>query len=209
MAAGRARLNRSDSVKVSLERKTKRLHVRALDKRDFEAWRSIELLPKQNRWDRGPREKSEQMLGDFTRLLRFQKSLRDDDNTFHFAIFERPTGAIVGNVSIMQIARSLSQTAFLGYFVNNTHWGKGYGKEATLALIDIAFRDLKLHRVEAGVEPGNRRSIALARSLGLRKEGLKKRCVFLRDEWVDLIMYSATCEEFGILWDKSTDLRPS
>ena len=34
----------------------------------------------------------------------------------------------------------------------------------------------------------------------LRKEGLKKRAVFLRGRWNDLVMYSATCEEFGVRW---------
>lgn len=42
-------------------------------------------------------------------------------------------------------------------------------------MIDIGFKDIKLHRIEAGIEPGNKRSIALAKSLKMRREGLKKR----------------------------------
>jgi ribosomal-protein-alanine N-acetyltransferase len=108
----------------------------------------------------------------------------------------------------MDVLRGLGQTAYLGYFINNPFWGKGYGKEAARAAIDIAFRDVKLHRIEAGIEPRNRRSIFLARSLGLRKEGLKKRAVFLRGKWNDLIMYSATCEEFGFKWKGVPKTRP-
>lgn len=77
-----------------------------------------------------------------------------------------------------------------------------------MAIIDIAFRDVKLHRVEAGIEPTNRRSILLARSIGLRKEGLKKRAVFLRGMWNDLVMYSATCEDFGYKWQGIPQTRP-
>ena len=83
-----------------------------------------------------------------------------------------------------------------------------FHREAVRAAIDIAFHDLKLHRVEAGVEPRNRRSILLARSLGLRKEGLKKRAVQLRaNTWVDLVVYAATSEDFGSKWrGSSSDL---
>jgi len=77
------------------------------------------------------------------------------------------------------------------------------------ALIDIGFRDLRLHRLEAGIEPGNRRSILLARSLGLRKEGLKRRAVFLRDTWVDLGIYAVTCEDVGIPWKGTAKPQPS
>ncbi len=41
-----------------------------------------------------------------------------------------------------------------------------------------------------------------------RKEGLKKRAVFLRGKWVDLVIYSATCEEFGVKWKGVPKTRP-
>ena len=75
--------------------------------------------------------------------------------------------------------------------------GQGYGKESLKALIIFAFKHLKLHRVEAGIEPNNIRSLRLAKSVGLRKEGTKKRMLYLRDKWQDIVIYSATCEEFG------------
>ena len=108
----------------------------------------------------------------------------------------------------MDVLRGVGQSAYLGYFISNRFWGRGFGKEAVLAMIDIAFRDIKLHRIEAGIEPSNRRSILLVRSIGLRKEGLKRRAVFLRGYWNDLVMYSATCEEFGIKWKGLPKTRP-
>ena len=86
---------------------------------------------------------------------------------------------------ILDIIRGPSQSAFLGYGLFNRHRGQGFGKEAVNAMIEIAFKDLNLHRIEAGIEPTSRRSILLARSLKLRKEGLKKRAVLLRGQWVD------------------------
>jgi ribosomal-protein-alanine N-acetyltransferase len=153
-----------------------------------------------NRWDRDKRSAETLTRAIFSKLLSDQKERRNKDSFFDFAVFERKSGSMIGMVAVMDIIRGLGQSGFFGYFIHNGFWGRGYGKEATRAVIDIAFRELRLHRIEAGIEPGNRRSIFLARSLGLRKEGLKKRAVFLRGEWVDLVMYSATCEEFGVKW---------
>ena len=144
----------------------------------------------------------------FQKILKSQKKLRDQDQFFDLAVFEKSSGKMVGTVAVMDVLRGLGQTAYLGYFIHNKFWGRGYGKEATLAMVDIAFRDIRLHRIEAGIEPTNRRSIMLARSIGLRKEGLKKRAIYLRGKWNDLVMYSATCEEFGVKWKGTPKTRP-
>lgn len=185
-----------------LTRQTRRLLIRPFRRADFPIWRAGHLAkgPRGNRWDRDGLPEAQATRARFGEYLRQQAKLREADRFYDLGVFSRKTGEWVGTVSIMDPVRSVSQSAFLGYFIHNPHWGQGYGKEAAAAAIDIAFRDLKLHRIEAGVEPTNRRSILLARALGLRKEGLKKRIVFLRGQWCDLIMYSATCEEFGVRW---------
>ncbi|MCB0394346.1 MAG: GNAT family N-acetyltransferase [Bdellovibrionales bacterium] len=158
------------------------------------------MRPKQNIWDIENRPNSELTLTKFRRVLKNQSNLRRLDQFVDLAIFEKSTGQIVGSVAIMDIIRGLGQSAFLGYRIHNGFWKNGYGKEAAMAAIDIAFRELKLHRIEAGIEPSNKRSILLAKSIGLRKEGLKKRAAHLRGKWVDLGIYSITCEEVGIPW---------
>lgn len=191
-------------------RKTKRLIVRPLVASDFSEWKTYfsSMSAPKNKWDNKNRDLSDLNKSNFRKILRSQKKLRDSDRFFDLAVFEKSSGKMIGTVAAMDVLRGLGQTSYLGYFIHNKFWGKGYGKEATLAMIDIAFRDIKLHRIEAGIEPSNRRSIMLARSIGLRKEGLKKRAVFLRNRWNDLVMYSATCEEFGVKWMGVTKTRP-
>jgi ribosomal-protein-alanine N-acetyltransferase len=109
----------------------------------------------------------------------------------------KKNGELIGFVALMEVVRGVSYTCFLGYRIFSPHWGQGYAKEAIRAVIDIGFKDLKLHRIEAGVEPSNIRSIRTARSLKMRKEGLKKRALFLRGKWVDLVIYTITTEDAG------------
>lgn len=193
-----------------LQRRTKSLVVRPLVASDFERWKTYfsSMSPPKNKWDNKNRTESDLSRSNFRRILSSQKSLREQDKFYDLAVFEKKSGELVGTVAAMDVLRGLGQTSYLGYFIHNKFWGRGYGKEAALAMIDIAFRDLKLHRIEAGIEPSNRRSIMLARSIGLRKEGLKRRAVFLRGKWNDLVMYSATCEEFGVKWRGIPKTRP-
>ncbi len=197
-------------MKEKLSRKSRRLCIRPLAYEDFLSWKawSTEMGPQKNIWDRKNKGLEEVTRKHFVGLLKSQKKLRTEDRFYDLGVFEKKTGELVGFVSIMDVIRGPAQSAFLGYSLGNRYWGRGYGKEAVLAAIDIGFRDLRLHRLEAGIEPTNKRSIFLARSIGLRKEGLKKRAVFLRGKWNDLVMYSATSEEFGIPWKGKFQLRP-
>lgn len=157
------------------------------------------MKPAQNPWDPGARIAAELTRAKYQALLRSQKKNWDDDYFYSYGIFLHD-GTLIGTLSAMEVSRSVAQSCYLGYGIFNPYWGRGYAKEAVRAFLDLCFRDLHLHRVEAGVEPRNRRSIMLARSLGMRKEGLKRRAVLLRGKWQDLVMYTLTCEEMGIKW---------
>ncbi|MBY0416031.1 MAG: GNAT family N-acetyltransferase, partial [Bdellovibrionales bacterium] len=152
-------------------------------------------------WDQGPKSIEELTKEKFKIILKNQSDRRSKDIFYDLGVFLND-GTLVGVVSIMEVARGISQTAFLGYRIFNPYWGQGYAKDAVQMIIDIGFKDIKLHRIEAGIEPGNKRSIALAKSLKMRKEGLKKRAIFLREMWVDLLMYTLTTEDLGYKFDK-------
>ena len=179
-----------------LVRKTPRLIIRPLELKDFEAWKIAHLLTSksQNTWDMGPRPKNELTKAVFKKILKQRSEHRKKDLFYDLAVFLHD-GTLVGGTAAMEVARGISHTAFLGYYIFNPYWGNGYAKEAVREMIDIAFTDLKLHRFEAGIEPGNLPSIKVAKSLKMRREGLKKKAIFLRKTWVDLWMYTLTCED--------------
>lgn len=143
----------------------------------------------------------------FKTLLKEQALKRKTEEFFDYGVFLNQTGEYIGRVSLMSFVRSITQSAFIGYALFNPHWGQGYAEEAVRALINIAFKDHKLHRVVAGIEPDNRRSIKLALKLKFRREGLSKRVVLLRGVWQDLVQYALTTEDIYLKWKGNTHLR--
>lgn len=62
-----------------------------------------------------------------------------------------------------------------GYWLGRKYHGQGYGSEALEAVIDFAFKRLKLRRLEAEVFRGNPSSGRLLEKYGFREEGLKRK----------------------------------
>lgn len=94
--------------------------------------------------------------------------------------------------------RSTHQFANFGYVIHNTHWGRGFGQEAARAGLRIGFEKLKLNRLEAAINLDNKKSIRLARAIGMRREGVKRRYWFEDGKWVDHLIYVANPEDVGL-----------
>ena len=83
------------------------------------------------------------------------------------------------------IVRGPLQQAYLGYYAFSPHEGRGYMLEALQLVLRHAFRVLKLHRIEANIQPGNAPSIALVRAAGFDKEGFSPRYLKIGGRWRD------------------------
>ena len=94
-------------------------------------------------------------------------------------------GAIVGFANLAQIIRGPLQQAFLSYGGVAAHAGRGYMTEAVQLVLREAFVTLKLHRLEANIQPGNEPSRALAQRCGFELEGFSPRYLKVGGRWRD------------------------
>jgi ribosomal-protein-alanine N-acetyltransferase len=70
------------------------------------------------------------------------------------------------------------------------HWGNGYATEAVKRVIRFGFESLHLHRIEAGVATENKRSIKVLEKAGLSIEGIRRKILPIRGNWVDNYHYA-------------------
>jgi [ribosomal protein S5]-alanine N-acetyltransferase len=97
----------------------------------------------------------------------------------------RDGGAIVGYMNISQIVRGAFQNAFLGYGAVAAYAGQGYMSEGLQLVLARAFAGLRLHRLEANIQPGNAASIALVHKAGFVREGFAERYLKIGGRWRD------------------------
>ena len=102
-----------------------------------------------------------------------------------FVVELRATGELAGFIAISEIVMGIFRSGYLGYYAFAGFERRGLMREALAAVTRIAFGELKLHRLEANIQPANRASIALVRSCGFRKEGYSPRYLKIRGRWRD------------------------
>ena len=107
------------------------------------------------------------------------------DDYAGFAICLRESGEMVGIVNLNNILGGGLRSAVVAYFAAEQHSGKGYMREGLRQLKAHAFDELRLHRLEANIQPGNTASIALVRSCGFVREGLSRRFLYIDGAWRD------------------------
>ena len=97
----------------------------------------------------------------------------------------RDTGAIAGNININSIIRGRFQCGSLGYAAFAPYAGRGYMSEGLALVLRHAFEGLRLHRLEANIQPDNHASLNLVRRLGFRREGYSPDLLFIDGAWRD------------------------
>jgi ribosomal-protein-alanine N-acetyltransferase len=116
-------------------------------------------------------------------------------------------GAILGFFNLSNITRGLLQSAYLGYAVGKPYAGHGYMREGLGLVLRNAFVNMRLHRVEANIQPGNKASIALAQGAGFRREGFSPRYLKIGGRWRDHERWALLADEWRIRTPVSADGR--
>jgi ribosomal-protein-alanine N-acetyltransferase len=102
-----------------------------------------------------------------------------------FLLRRNADGALLGLVNLNEIVRGSFQSAYLGYWIGAPYARHGYMGEGLALVLRHAFGRLRLHRLEANVQPANVASAALVRRLGFRKEGRSRRYLRVGGRWRD------------------------
>lgn len=107
-----------------------------------------------------------------------------------------PDGEIVGVVGFHAIDWSNRNTT-LGYWLAEDAQGKGTMTAAVRALVNYAFEEWKLHRLEIHCAPANHRSRAIPERLGFREEALLRETELVGGRYLDSVVYGVLDRAWG------------
>ncbi len=119
-----------------------------------------------------------------------------------FAAFRRDDPErMVASINLSNIVRGPFAAAHLGYSVDAQEQGQGVGTEAVGAVVQYAFKTLRLHRVMANYQPSNERSARLLRRLGFVPEGFARDYLYIAGAWRDHILTAKNNPDLDVIPD--------
>ena len=105
------------------------------------------------------------------------------------------TDQLIGKISLYLFSKQ-NRRAETGYILNRKFWGRGLMSEALAAVLHYAFDELKMHRIEADVDPDHAASLALLEKFGFVREGTLRDRWFVHGEWHDSIMLGLLSQDY-------------
>lgn len=132
-----------------------------------------------------------------TDLNWFENYLKSRSNVVRCAIVDPKEDDILGLISLVSIDH-LNQCAELHIMIGETiNQGKGIGTFAVKEMLNHAFDNLNLQRIELTVMAHNSRAIHLYEKIGFVREGIMRRSRYKNGRFVDVLMYSILKNEFN------------
>jgi len=165
---------------------TKRLCLRAALPRDAAALLSILGDPEVTRYHNMPTLTS--LAEASAALERLQERYAGQD-TIRWAIDLAEHREMIGTVGLLRFDFE-HRRAEVGYEIARRWWGRGLVTEATAAVIKYGFSVLGLHRIEAGILPGNDASVRVVQKLGFVEEGPRRDYLYAKGGFHTLRWFS-------------------
>ena len=177
----------------------RRVVLRPLTPSDWDAWREVRkrcrdwLVKWEPRAAVGHPDPIEDRRAYVARCSARERE-RELGSGFGFGIFVG--GRFCGEINLNSIQRGPFQNAYIGYWMDEAMAGQGYTPEAVAVLLQFAFEDLGLHRVQISIIPRNAASRRVVEKLALRDEGVAVRYLEINGTWEDHIRFAITAEEW-------------
>ena len=183
----------------------RRITLRPLSPADWEAWREVRkrcrdwLVKWEPRAIAGHPDPTEDRRAYVARCSARDRE-RELGSGYGFGIFVGDR--FCGEINLNSIQRGPFQNAYIGYWMDQAMAGNSYTPESVAVLLQFAFEELGLHRVQISIIPRNSASRRVVEKLALRAEGVAERYLEINGTWEDHIRFAITSEEWGLRRDE-------
>jgi [ribosomal protein S5]-alanine N-acetyltransferase len=117
-----------------------------------------------------------------------------NDNGITWAITSKDDPKLMGTIGYWRLDKP-NYRAEIGYMMHPDWQGKGLMQEAMTAVIDYGFKTMKLHSIEANVNPANEASIKLLEKNKFVQEAYFKENYYYDGKFLDSVIYSLLTPE--------------
>ena len=165
---------------------------------DYEAWAALRqssqayLRPWEPTWPEDDLTRAA-----FKRRLSIYARETDAGNAWPFFIFADSDQALVGAITLSNVRRGVAEAGTLGYWIGQSHAGRGHATAAVRAMVAHAFDELKLHRVEAACVPANLASRRVLEKSGFVLEGQARAYLKINGAWADHLLFGIVNDAAG------------
>jgi RimJ/RimL family protein N-acetyltransferase len=173
-----------------------RVHLRSFELSDLDEimkyWNRMELRRLLGNVDKGPvaRNQEEEWIKDTW-------NLRKERKAFLFAIENLADAKLIGGTGLFDIDWTSRSAEVVIIIYNPEYWGKDYGAESLDLILEFAFRDLNMNRVELHVLEFNERAYKCYLKVGFKEIGRKRKAKFIEGNYHDRIMMDILREEWS------------
>ena len=128
-------------------------------------------------------------------LTRFLQKEYSEGRFFDLAIIHKEAKKMIGTVGFTTYdAKNLC--AEVGYVISPDFWGKGIAVEALSVLLNFAFCELEVNRVEAKYIAENIPSLRVMQKCGMSFEGIQRKKLFIKGQFRDIGICSILKNEY-------------
>ncbi|HHX8510769.1 TPA: ribosomal protein S5-alanine N-acetyltransferase [Vibrio diabolicus] len=109
---------------------------------------------------------------------------------YYCLLVRASSGEMLGTISFSNLSRFPFYSCNVGYSLAEKAQGHGYMRRGLTMACDYMFNVQKLHRIQAGYMPHNKRSEAVLEHVGFNREGYAKDYLLINGEWQDHVLTS-------------------
>ena len=131
-----------------------------------------------------------------TAASQFIKRNREENSGEKVLVMGIWAGQILAGVVTFDYIDWSNRAALIGFWLGKSFQGRGIMTRSCGALIDLAFDELRLNRIEISCAVENRRCRLVPERLGFKQEGVSRQREWLYDHFVDTVAYSMLSSEW-------------
>ncbi len=130
-----------------------------------------------------------QTMQDVIDLMGRTEDAFNNQDGINWAIARKEDDLMMGSIGFYRMKKE-HYRAEVGYQIHKDFQLKGVTYEALKRVVDYGFKEMKLHSIEADINPDNIASIKLIEKGGFKKEGYFKEVFFFEGKFYDSFVYS-------------------